>query len=192
MCATLSAPRRRERVANPSGGRIVCPPPPMVISEPRLNLADGAGCSSVDLGDSLRLALMITPRSSGNLRGQVREVLSVIRTARDKQPQPMVVTVQTVFLKDARDRAECERAFAELYGSRLPVTNFVLQAPCCGAALAVEAWAIGGKAVQVEFFGRQALAVSYDSVRWVYCAGVTPGAAARGVYPQTIDTLGRM
>ena len=164
----------------------------MVISEPRLNLADGAGCSSVDLGDSLRLALMITPRSSGNLREQVREVLSVIRTALDKQPQPMVVTVQTVFLKDARDRAECERAFAELYGSRLPVTNFVLQAPCCGAALAVEAWAIGGKAVQVEFFGPQALAVSYDSVRWVYCAGVTPDAAARGVYPQTMDTLGRM
>ena len=117
----------------------------MVISEPALNLADGAGCSCVDLGDSVRLALMITPRRSGDLREQVREVLSVIRTALDKQPQPMVVTVQTVFLKDARDRAECERAFAEFYGSKLPVTNFVLQAPCYGAALAVEAWAIGGK-----------------------------------------------
>jgi enamine deaminase RidA (YjgF/YER057c/UK114 family) len=164
----------------------------MVISEPVLNLADGAGCSCVDLGDSVRLALMITPRSSGDLREQMREVLSVIGAALDKQPQPMVVTVQTVFLKDARDRAECERAFAEFYGSKLPATNFVLQAPCCGAALAVEAWAIGGKAVRVEFFGPQALAVSYDSVRWVYCAGVTPGAAARGIYPQTMDTLGRL
>jgi len=164
----------------------------MVISEPALNLADGAGCSCVDLGDSVRLALMITPRSSGDLRKQVREVLSVIRTALDKQPQPMVVTVQTVFLKDARDRAECERAFAEFYGPKPPATNFVLQAPCCGAALAVEAWAIGGKAVRVEYFGPQALAVSYDSVRWVYCAGVTPGAAVRGVYPQTMDTLGRL
>jgi len=164
----------------------------MVISEPALNLADGAGCSCVDLGDSVRLALMITPRSSGNLREQVREVLSVIRTALDKQPQPMTVTVQTVFLKDACGRAECERAFAEFYGSKVPATNFVLQAPCCGAALAVEAWAIGGKAVRVEFFGSQALAVSYDSVRWIYCAGVAPGAAALGIYPQTMDTLGRL
>ena len=164
----------------------------MVISEPALNLADGAGCSCVDLGDSVRLALMITPRSSGNLREQVREVLSVIRTALDKQPQPMIVTVQTVFLKDACGRAECERAFAEFYGSKVPATNFVLQAPCCGAALAVEAWAIGGKAVRVEFFGPQALAVSYDSVRWIYCAGVAPGAAALGIYPQTMDTLGRL
>jgi enamine deaminase RidA (YjgF/YER057c/UK114 family) len=164
----------------------------MVISEPALNLADGAGCSSVDLGDSVRLALMVTPRSSGHLLEQVREVLSVIRAALDKQPQPMVVTVQTVFLKDARDREECERAFAEFYGSKGPATNFVLQAPCGGAALAVEAWAIGGKDVRVDFFGPQALAVSYDSVRWVYCAGVTPGAAAQGLYPQTMDALGRL
>ena len=164
----------------------------MVISEPALNLADGAGCSCVDLGDSVRLALMITPRRSGDLREQVREVLSVIRASLDKQPQPMIVTVQTVFLKDACGRAECERAFAEFYGSKVPATNFVLQAPCCGAALAVEAWAIGGKAVRVEFFGPQALAVSYDSVRWIYCAGVAPGAAALGIYPQTMDTLGRL
>jgi enamine deaminase RidA (YjgF/YER057c/UK114 family) len=135
---------------------------------------------------------MVTPRSSGKVREQVREVLSFIRTVLDKQPQPMVVTVQTVFLKDARDQAECERAFAEFYGSRPPATNFVLQAPCCGAALAVEAWAIGGKAVRVDYFGPQALAVSYDSVRWVYCAGVTPGDAVRGVYPQTMDALGRL
>jgi enamine deaminase RidA (YjgF/YER057c/UK114 family) len=135
---------------------------------------------------------MITPRSSGDLREQVQEVLSVIRTVLDKQPQQMVVTVQTVFLKDTRDRAECEKAFAEFYGPRLPATNFVLQAPCCGAALAVEAWAIGGKAVRVEFFGPQALVVSYDSVRWVYCAGVTPGATVRGVYPQTMDALARL
>jgi enamine deaminase RidA (YjgF/YER057c/UK114 family) len=164
----------------------------MVISERGLNLADGAGCSSVDLGGSVRLALMITPRSSGDLHEQVQEVLSVIRTVLDKQPQQMVVTVQTVFLKDARDRAECEKAFAEFYGPRLPATNFVLQAPCCGAALAVEAWAIGGKAVRVEFFGPQALVVSYDSVRWVYCAAVTPGAAVRGVYPQMMDALARL
>ena len=164
----------------------------MVISEPGTNLAEGAGCSSVDLGDSVRLALMITPRGSDKVREQIREVLSVIRTVLAKQPQPMAVTVQTVFLKDPQHQGECERAFAAFYGPRLPVTNFVLQPPCCGAALAIEAWAIGGKDVRVEHFGPQALAVSYDSVRWIYCAGVTPGASVRGVYPKTLDALGRL
>jgi enamine deaminase RidA (YjgF/YER057c/UK114 family) len=154
--------------------------------------AEGAGCSYVDLGDSVRLAFVITPRGSGKVREQVREVFSVMRTVLEKQPQPMAVTVQTVFLKDARERVECERAFAECYGPRPPVTNFVLQPPCCGEGLAVEAWAIGGRDVRVEHFGPQALAVSYDSVRWVYCAGVIPGASVRGVYPRALDALGRL
>jgi enamine deaminase RidA (YjgF/YER057c/UK114 family) len=164
----------------------------MVISKPATNLAEGAGCSCVDLGDSIRLALMITPRGVGTVREQVQQALSVITEVLEKQAQQMVVTVQTVFLKDARDQEECERAFAGFYGANLPVTNFVLQAPCCGAALAIEAWAIGGKDVRVEHFGPQALAVSYDSVRWVYCAGVTSGASVRGVYPQTLDALARL
>jgi enamine deaminase RidA (YjgF/YER057c/UK114 family) len=164
----------------------------MVISEPGLSLAEGAGCSFVDLGDSVRLALLITPWGSGHAREQVQEVLSVMRTVLDKQRQPMAVTAQTVFLKAATDRGECERAFAKFYGSKLPVTNFVLEAPCCGAALAVEAWAIGGKAVRVEHFGPQALAVSYDRVRWVHCAGIQPDDAVSGAYSQTMAALQRL
>jgi len=109
-----------------------------------------------------------------------------------KYPEPMVLTVQTVFLKDAGDKPECERLFAEFAGANLPVTNYVLQPPCCGAALALEAWAIGGKSVKVEHFGPKTLAVAYDGVRWVYCAGVEPAASLGGVYPQTLDVLGNM
>ena len=146
----------------------------------------------MELGDYARLALMITPQGSGQLRDQIQEALSVVRSVLGKQPQPMAVTVQTVFLKDARDQAACELAFAAFYGLRRPVTNFVLQPPCSGAALAIEAWAIGGKEVRVEHFGSQALAVNYDGVRWVYCAGITPDTSVGGVYPQTLDALGRM
>ena len=164
----------------------------MVVCGPGSDLAEGAACSGVDLGDSVRLALLITPRGSGKVREQVREVLSVMRTVLEKQRQPMAVTVQTVFLKEARTRGACERAFAEFYGPRLPVTNYVLQAPCSGAALAVEVWAIGGKGVRVEHFGPQGLAVSYDRVRWVHCADIRPDGAAGGAYGQTLDALGRM
>jgi enamine deaminase RidA (YjgF/YER057c/UK114 family) len=58
--------------------------------------------------------------------------------------------------------------------------------------LALEAWAIGGKSVRVEHFGPQALTVDYNGVRWVYCAGVSPTASLRGIYPQTLDVLGRL
>ena len=164
----------------------------MVISEPGAGVAVGAGHSYVNLGDSARVTLMITPQGRGTFSEQAREVVSVMRTVLEKQPARMVVTVQTVFLKDPRDQAECERILAEFSPSQLPVTNFVLQPPCCGAALAMEAWAIGGKSVRVERFGPHTLAVAYDSVRWVYCAGVEPDSTLPGVYPQTLDALGRL
>ncbi len=163
----------------------------MVLAEPGTGLAVGAGHSYVDLGDCARAALMITPSGRGAFGEQAREVLSAMRRILAKQPEPMAATVQTVFLKDARDQAECERIFKEVAGSNLPVTNYVLQPPCCGAALALEAWAIGGKSVRVERAGPNAVTVAYDGVRWVYCAGIKSGPSARGVYPQTLNVLER-
>lgn len=164
----------------------------MVRAETGFRLAEGAGCSHVELGDSTRVALMITPRGRGAFREQAREVLLAMRTILGKCPEPMTITVQTVFLKDARDQAECKQLLAEFSGSNLPITNYVMQPPCCGAALALEAWAIGGKSVRVEHFGSHALAVAYDGVRWVYCAGLEPAVSLSGVHPQTLDALGRL
>jgi enamine deaminase RidA (YjgF/YER057c/UK114 family) len=164
----------------------------MVIANAASDWTAGAEFSYVDLGDSARVALMIVPEGRGSFSEQLQEVLSQLLHVLEKQPQPMVVTVQTVFLRDAADEPECERVLSDFYGAKHPVTNVVLQPPCCGAALALEAWVIGGKSVRVEHYGPQTLAVSYDSVRWIYCAGVKPERASRGVYRQTMDGLVRM
>src|ERR1035441_3988060 len=150
MCAMLSAPRRRRQIVKPCPAGKLPGRAGMVISEPGAGVAVGAGHSYVNLGESARVTLMITPQGRGTFSEQTREVVSVMRTVLEKQPAPMVVTVQTVFLKDSQDQAECERILAEFSPSQLPVTNYVLQPPCCGAALAVEAWAIGGQALPVE------------------------------------------
>jgi len=145
--------------------------------------------SYVDLGDSTRLALMITPREPGSFRDQAQEALCALRTMLDRHPGSMATTVLTVFLKDPKDQAECAQLLTGYLDSEPPVTNYVLQPPCNGAALALEAWAIGGKAVRVERFGPHTLSVAYDGVRWVHCAGLTPGPASGSVYPQALDVL---
>jgi enamine deaminase RidA (YjgF/YER057c/UK114 family) len=147
--------------------------------------------SFVDLGDSVRLALMLEPESRGSFLEQARELLARMRASLQLQPQPMTVTLQTVFLRDSRDQAQCEALLATHFGAEQPMTSFVLQPPCSGAALALEAWAIGGPGVRVERLGSQTLAVSYDSVRWVYCAGLRPAPEVRGAYAQTLDLLER-
>jgi enamine deaminase RidA (YjgF/YER057c/UK114 family) len=167
-------------------------PPRMVAPCARRASLDRTECSFVDLADSTRVAMMLAPQGRGAFCEQALEVLAALQAILERQSKPMAVTVQTVFLRDERDKAECERLLTTHFGPRLPVTNFVSQAPCCGAALALEAWAIGGDDVRVEHFGPQALAVSYDSVRWVYCAGVEPTGPDKGVYAETLGALEQM
>jgi enamine deaminase RidA (YjgF/YER057c/UK114 family) len=142
------------------------------------------------LADVTRLVLMIAPRGRGSFSRQGEEVLTVMAAMLARLPQPAAFTVQTVFLRDARDQPECKRLFAERYGVNSPVTNFVVQPPCCGAALAVEAWAIGGKSVRLEQFGPETLAVDYEGVRWIYCVVSPPKECA--IYTQATNGFYRL
>jgi enamine deaminase RidA (YjgF/YER057c/UK114 family) len=164
----------------------------MVFSNRHANSKGKVEYSFVDLGDSARVAVLLAPHGRGSFAEQAREVMASLHEVLQSQSQPMAVTVQTVFLREAGDQTECARLMAAHYGTNLPVTNFVLQPPLCGAALALEAWTIGGQSVRVEHFGPQTLAVSYDHIRWVQCAGVTPAGDSRGVYAQTMDALQQM
>jgi enamine deaminase RidA (YjgF/YER057c/UK114 family) len=151
-----------------------------------------ADFSRVDLGESVRMSLMLTPQSRGSLKEQVLEIISAMDAALAKVERRMVITFQTVFLRDPKHQKECEQIFLKHYGSDAPVTSFVLQPPCSGAALAVEAWAIGGKGVRIERLGPHTLAISYDGVRWTHCAGVRSKPHQTGVYAQTSEVLKKM
>jgi enamine deaminase RidA (YjgF/YER057c/UK114 family) len=189
----LSRSGARQRgcaVRRVSGGEApeVARPQPMVTSWP----SGSPIYSAVKLGSCLRLSLMLTPRGRGSLAEQVTELLEVMGEALAQQSGPAAVITQTIFLRDASDRAACEELLSKHYGSLPPVTNFVYQPPCCGAALALEALAIAGASAGIERFGLHAVAVSFDSVRWVYCAGVQSANNGRGCYPLTRDGLERL
>ena len=163
----------------------------MVRATDRSNISGSAECSFVDLADSVRVAIMITPKGRGSFREQAREALAVMQSILTRR-SGVRLTVQTIFLRNSAELTEIQSILAGCYGSELPITNYVLQPPCCGAALAVEAWGIGGESVRIERFGPETLAVSYDGVRWIYCAGIRPAANLRGVYVQSMDALAQM
>jgi enamine deaminase RidA (YjgF/YER057c/UK114 family) len=185
----------REDVSNgPRSGvsPLAAPPQAMVVAETIRDSSAPAAYSFVSLGDSTRVSFMLTPALGGSFAEQAREILSTMQQVLQKLPCPAAVTSQTVFLRSASDEAQCEQIFSAHYGPDLPVTNYVLQPPCGGAALALEAWAVAGKAVQVERFSPRSLAVSYYGIRLVYCAGLRPPGNATGAYAQTIGALEHM
>ncbi len=176
--------------AAPSG----CPPRsgPMVHLQEERTLGRRADWAYVNLGDSARVTLMLAPQGRGPFVEQMQEVLGKLKRNLEVQPHAMIVTSQTVFLRSAADQQPCEQMLREFFDGHLPVTNVVLQAPCCGAAVAIELWAFGGPGIRIDHFGPFATAVTYDSVRWVYCAGIRPDSAVIGCYAQGLNGLERM
>jgi len=147
-----------------------------------------AEVSVINLGQSQRLAVMITPQGTGTLRDHATQVFEALDHALQQSGHSLIVTSQTVFLRDPEAQPECEALLREYYGSEAPVTSVVFQAPCGGAALALEAWAIGGPSVRKTHHGANTIALDYDGVRWVYCSGIKP-ANGQGVYAETLDCL---
>ena len=168
-------------VARRSTGRIVT----------RFN-APGVQYAVIEMGRVTRLALMITPIGRGPVHMQLGEALRSLRTVLENQPEKQTVTVQTIFLKDAADQTLCEQILAARYVDAPPVTTFVHQPPCSGAALAIEVWATGGKAVYIERPLPNVLQVSMGNVTWTHCGGITPRNKAGSVYEQSLDAFGQM
>ncbi len=141
--------------------------------------------SVVDLEKVCRVALMVTPEAIGNVTDQAWEAVSTIRAVLKQQPCPMSVTTQTVFLRRAEDEAVCRRLFAAYYGDRMPATSFIVQPPCGGQSLAIEAWALGGDNVNVQFLSPDVVTVTYDGLRWIHLGGIVPPLSAATSYAQS-------
>jgi enamine deaminase RidA (YjgF/YER057c/UK114 family) len=97
-----------------------------------------------------------------------------------------------VFLSRAGDEPECRELIAQRFGAESPVTTYVVQPPCCGAALAVEMWAVGGEGVEVTRYGSHLLTVESGGVRWIYCGGIRGAAWAEGPCAEALSAFQKM
>jgi enamine deaminase RidA (YjgF/YER057c/UK114 family) len=168
--------------ANPSGNGNGSPP----------CLLSDQSHTVINLKTARRVALMITPQAEGDVVDQAWEAVSTIRAVLKQQNVPMTVTSQTVFLQRAEDAERCQKLFQAYFGERMPATNFVVQPPCTGQALAIEAWAIGGENVDVQFPQADVVSIAYDGLRWIQISGINPSQSATTAYGQTKETFDEM
>lgn len=141
--------------------------------------------SVIHLDSVTRVALAITPQPVGTAAAQTREALDTIEEILKSQSVPMTVTKQTVFVRSAEDIDTIKTLFELHYGDRVPATSFITQPPCNGAALAVEAWALGGHRIDVQFPLPDLVIVQYDGLRWIYVAGITSPEDAANAYEES-------
>ncbi len=157
----------------------------------RLSFSASPGLTFTGPGASMRVLLALEPGGRGDLSRQLEEILSAMQAKLEKVPKPVAIIMLTIFLRDPGDLKECKRMLAAHYGPEPPVTSYVFQPPCSGAALAIEVCAVGGGSVSAERFGARTLALSCDGARQVYYAGAAPEGAG-SAYGQTLHALEEM
>lgn len=192
MLASGLGARQRQHVAKRTRGGSALQPREFLTPGRLGESTKPADFSVAELPGVRRVSLMLAPQTRGSLREQVADVLSSQEAILQKLGRTHLVTSQTIFLRSGTDEAECARLLGEHYGHNLPVTTFVLQPPCCGAALAMEAWALGGPSIRVKRFAPNLMAVEYDGLRWVYCGGIQSAQPEGPVHEQALNALERL
>lgn len=146
----------------------------------------------LELGNLARLAVMAVPGSRGSVREQVEELFAQVLCIVRRQSTPLTATTMMVFLREGTDEAECREIIHSYFGGTPPVTTFVVQPPCCGAALGVELWALGGPGVTVTRFGPNLLAAESEGIRWIHCGGIRGDLGADTAYGESLSAFRQM
>lgn len=145
--------------------------------------------SILDLGNLARLAVMIEPAGRGPFAQQARELLAQLHCLALRREKAMTPTTMMVFLRDAADEGECRRIIQAQFGELAPVTGYVVQPPCSGAALGVELWAAGGPGTKVVRHGPQVIATEADGIRWVHCGDIRGEIGPDGAYRESVTAF---
>ena len=146
----------------------------------------------VEFGGAHRAALMITPQATGTAIDQAWEAVSTIRALLNQQPVSMTLSMQTIFVRTSDDIASFRNLFEAYYRERMPPTSFIVQPPCGGQALAIEAWAVGGDQVEVQRPISGVMTVTHDGLRWIHIAGVVAPEPAADAYGQTVAVFAEL
>lgn len=132
-----------------------------------------------------RVALMVTPTPEGEFLDQAWEALSTIRAILRQQGEPMSITAQTIYMRDMANAGALQRLLGAFFSERMPVTIFLPQPPCDGAALAIEAWAIGTRDAEIHYLANDLVTVSYDDLRWIHAGANVEENEGCTAYEQT-------
>ena len=144
--------------------------------------------SVVQLNGVSQVLATAGPGTSGTLREETTDALETITSVMAAEGAAGAVIHQTLFLADGDSMAACRQLVREFYGRDVPATSFVVQPPCGGRRLAIEALALGQgrEAVEIERISDQVVITRHQGVTSVYADHAVPRTSASGVYEKTL------
>jgi enamine deaminase RidA (YjgF/YER057c/UK114 family) len=155
---------------------------------------EGVGCSVADLSHVRYVFASAVPRRGSGVLEEAGETLATIAEAIHGQGARGGIVRQTIFVKDPLQIETCREIIRGFYGDNLPATDFVVQPPCQGHWLAIEAWGISRRhgPLAIERVSEHLVIVRHSDLAWAHCAGIVPQTQATGVHPRALSAFARM
>lgn len=134
------------------------------------------------------------PRSGTTLREQTHDALRTIEAVIREEGVLGSIVHQAVFLRDFNDRDECRDLISGFYGKELPATSYIMQPPCDGKLVAIEAMGLGGAGdeVRIERLGERLVVTHHEGLTWAHLANVSLRMEFQKVYDLAIHEFSAM
>ena len=157
--------------------------------------SDGVGYSVAELSQARYIFASAVPRNSGDLYEQAHDALRTIEAvACEESCGNGCIVRQSVFLHHADEYLTCKRIIDEFYGDNLPATSYVIQPPCGGKLLEIEAWGVcrSGGEVGIERVSDNLVIVHHSGITTAHVAGIVPDTDATAIHTRSMNAFLRM
>lgn len=160
----------------------------------RKETSEGIGYSVVELGQVRHVFASAAPQNGGDLEEQTRDALKTIEAVIDDEAAHGSIVKQAVFLRNIEQVEACRAIIKEFYGSELPATSYIPQAPCNNKLVAIEALGVGRcfDDVEIRRLSDRMVVTSHDGIEWVHLANLTPRVQDVPLYDASLDVFEQM
>lgn len=154
----------------------------------------GIGYSVADLNHVRYIFLSAVSPDGSGLRDQTQAALTTVERAIHEERTLGAIIRQAVFIREPADLEPCRQVIHEFYGRDLPATTYVVQPPCEGRRVAIEAWGVSrrGGDFQIERVSENLVILRHSDIAWAHCAGIRAPAPPGAVRDHTLAAFAAM
>lgn len=147
----------------------------------------GVGYSVFEPNGIRHVFAAATPRTGETLEEQTHDALKTIEAVVREEGTHGRIVQQAVFMRDLAQMEQCRELIREFYGPDLPATTFIMQPPCDGKLVAIEAMGVGGSSddLSVERLGERMVVTRHDGVTWAHLANVALHSSFGSLYDRS-------
>ena len=158
----------------------------------RTESSAGVGYSVFEPNGVRHVFAAAVPRQGTTLDEQTHDALKTIEAVVREEGTHGKIVHQAVFMRDLSQVDQCRAIINDFYGPDLPATTYIMQPPCDGKLVSIEAMGVGGDQtdLRVERLGERMVVTHHDGITWAHMANIALRTSYGSLYDRAAHVFG--